>query len=159
MSEKNSNNQNQQSKQPTAEEIALKEAEERKSTYEQKLKDLDDREAALKLKEEALSEKESSLLFGKSETTVEEAIELNSDGKMIGNLDEDGKYPFDPSWNKGVVVRQVDVRQVDSDVVELPSSDRLAVYEPEVFDHLQKNKGFSGKKVTIIHDYRKTVQL
>jgi hypothetical protein len=150
-----------QSQIPSLSELAIKEAEEKKSEYEQKLKDLELKENQLKEKELELSQKESNALFGKEAKAPEQAevIELNKDGKMIGNLDKEGKYPFDPTWNKGVVVRLVDVKKVDNDYVELPSTARLQVFEHSVYERLKATKGFEGKKVTVLHDYSLTIQI
>lgn len=81
-----------------------------------------------------------------------------SEGKMFGNKDKDGDYEFPKSWEKAVVVRQSDFKNVGEggieDYIEVPSTVKLAPYEPEMFEFLEKNNGFGSTKKTIIHDPR-----
>lgn len=67
----------------------------------------------------------------------------------VSSKDTGKKYTVDAGSKGKVIVRQVNIRDVEGNIVELPNSEVIQTYEPDMFQRLLDQKFFAESKIHV----------
>lgn len=83
----------------------------------------------------------------------------DSEGRLV-ELKDGRKQLITGDLEDMVVVRQVNLTEINGGVVEIPNTEQIQSYRPEVFNKMLKDKFFSDSKIRVelINDPRKRLE-
>lgn len=84
---------------------------------------------------------------------VDENAPVEEAGKLFGNKDKEKKFPIRKDWKDKVIVRQVNVTELNGGMIEVPNTEAVQTYDKDFYETMVKNNFFSDSKmkVDILH--------
>lgn len=85
--------------------------------------------------------------------TIDENEPVEEAGKLYGNKDSKKQYPIKKDWKDKVIVRQVNVTELNGGMIEVPNTEALQTYDKPYYETMVKNNFFtdSKMKVDVLH--------